>query len=57
MAEQHDSKLTHEEQQQVDQHAPPPAKVVHASVSKQGDDELDRPPARCSGRRSRPASP
>ena len=42
MAE-HESNLTEEEKQQVEDHAPPPAKVVHASVSKQGDDELDRP--------------
>jgi formate/nitrite transporter FocA (FNT family) len=35
--------LTEDEREQVDDHTPPAAKVVHAAVSKQGDDELDRP--------------
>ncbi len=35
--------LTEEEKQQVEDHTPPLAKVVHASVSKQGEDELARP--------------
>lgn len=39
----HTSNLTEHEQQQAEDHAPPPAKVVHASVSKMGDDELSRP--------------
>jgi formate-nitrite transporter family protein len=39
----HEKKLTEHERQQVDENSPPPAKVVHAAVSKQGDDELDRP--------------
>lgn len=42
MAE-HESKLTDHERQQVEENSPPAAKVVHAAVSKQGDDELDRP--------------
>ena len=42
MAE-HESNLTEEEKQQVEDHAAPPAKVVHAAVSKQGSDELKRP--------------
>ncbi|GGD86874.1 hypothetical protein GCM10011515_02940 [Tsuneonella deserti] len=41
--QEHEKNLTREEREQVDEHAPPAAKVVHASVSKQGDDELDRP--------------
>lgn len=39
----HQTNLTPHEEEQVDAHAPPPSKVVHAAVSKQGDDELDRP--------------
>jgi formate/nitrite transporter FocA (FNT family) len=39
----HESKLTEQEIQEVEEHSPPAAKVVHAAVSKQGDDELDRP--------------
>ena len=35
--------LTEDERQQVDDHTPPLAKVVHAAVSKQGEDELARP--------------
>ena len=36
-------KLTEDEKQQVEDHKPPPAKVVHASVSKLGEEELARP--------------
>jgi formate-nitrite transporter family protein len=39
----HETNLTANEQEQVEQHSPPSSKVVHAAVSKQGDDELDRP--------------
>ena len=35
--------LTEDEKQQVEDHKPPPAKVVHASVSKMGEEELARP--------------
>lgn len=35
--------LTPDEQEKVEENSPPAAKVVHASVSKQGDEELDRP--------------
>ena len=35
--------LTDEEREEVAEHSPPAAKVVHAAVSKQGDDELNRP--------------
>lgn len=38
-----DSKLTDAEQQEVEERSPPAAKIVHAAVSEQGDDELDRP--------------
>jgi formate/nitrite transporter FocA (FNT family) len=41
--EQHESKLSEEEKRKVEENSPPAAKVVHASVSKQGGDELDRP--------------
>jgi formate/nitrite transporter FocA (FNT family) len=37
------TKLTEEEQAEVEEHSAPAARVVHAAVSKQGDDELDRP--------------
>lgn len=37
--------LTSQEEAEVEEHSPPPAKVVHAAVSKQGDDELNRPTA------------
>jgi formate/nitrite transporter FocA (FNT family) len=37
------SSLTEHEQQQVEEHAPPAAKVVHAAVTKLGDEELNRP--------------
>lgn len=37
------SKLDHEEQKEAEERSPPSAKVVHAAVVKQGDDELDRP--------------
>lgn len=42
MAE-HERNLSQQERQEVEEHSPPAAKVVHAAVSKQGDDELDRP--------------
>ena len=35
--------LTETEEKEVEERSPPTAKVVHAAVSKQGDDELDRP--------------
>lgn len=41
--EQHESKLNEQERKEVEEHSPPAAKVVHAAVSKQGDDELSRP--------------
>jgi formate/nitrite transporter FocA (FNT family) len=37
------TKLTEQEQAEVEEHSAPAARVVHAAVSKQGDDELDRP--------------
>ena len=42
MAE-HESRLSEQQKQQVEDHSPPAAKVVHAAVSKQGFDELERP--------------
>jgi formate/nitrite transporter FocA (FNT family) len=39
----HESKLTEDEKQKVEENSPPAAKVVHASVARQGEDELDRP--------------
>ena len=42
MAE-HESSLSEQQKQQVEDHSPPAAKVVHAAVSKQGFDELERP--------------
>jgi formate/nitrite transporter FocA (FNT family) len=42
MAE-HESKLSDKEEQEAEDHAPPPAKVVLAAVSKTGEDELNRP--------------
>ena len=39
----HKTNLSKQEQAEVEEHSPPAAKVVHAAVSKQGDDELDRP--------------
>jgi len=38
-----DSKLTDAEQEEVEQRSPPAAKIVHAAVSRQGQEELDRP--------------
>jgi len=35
--------LSKEEEQEVEERSPPTAKVVHAAVSKQGEDELERP--------------
>jgi formate/nitrite transporter FocA (FNT family) len=40
---QHETHLTEQELEKVEEHSPPASKVVHAAVSKQGDDELDRP--------------
>ncbi|MFN3728068.1 MAG: formate/nitrite transporter family protein [Allosphingosinicella sp.] len=42
MAE-HESDLTPEERENVEQRSAPTAKVVHSAVSRQGRDELDRP--------------
>lgn len=42
MADPH-AKLTPQEREQVEENSPAPAKVVHASISKQGEEELDRP--------------
>jgi formate/nitrite transporter FocA (FNT family) len=42
MADPH-TKLTQQEREQVEENSPAPAKVVHASISKQGEEELDRP--------------
>jgi formate/nitrite transporter FocA (FNT family) len=39
----HETNLSDHEKQQVEDHSPPAAKVVHAAVTKQGDDELNRP--------------
>lgn len=38
-----EANLTQAEQDEVEEHSPPTAKVVHAAVAKQGDDELARP--------------
>jgi formate/nitrite transporter FocA (FNT family) len=35
--------LSEAEEREIEERSPPTAKVVHAAVSKQGDDELDRP--------------
>ena len=40
---EHEKALTPDEQEKVEENSPPAPKVVHASVSKQGDEELDRP--------------
>jgi formate/nitrite transporter FocA (FNT family) len=40
---EHDRALTPDEAEKVEENSPPAPKVVHASVSKQGDEELDRP--------------
>ncbi len=40
---EHENSLTEEEEKKVQQNSPPAAKVVHAAVAKQGDEELDRP--------------
>lgn len=42
MSEQN-PQLTEAEEREVEERSPPKAKVVHAAVAKQGDDELDRP--------------
>lgn len=39
----HETNLNAEERREAEERSPPAAKVVHAAVSKQGDDELDRP--------------
>lgn len=39
----HETNLSEQELQEVAEHSPPAAKVVHAAVSKQGEDELARP--------------
>ena len=44
MADQ-DPNLSEEEQAEVAEHAPPSSKVVHATVSQQGEEELNRPAA------------
>ncbi|WP_309503786.1 MULTISPECIES: formate/nitrite transporter family protein [Sphingomonas] len=36
-------KLSPKEREQVEENSPAPAKVVHASISKQGEEELERP--------------
>jgi formate/nitrite transporter FocA (FNT family) len=38
-----DPPLTREEELEVEERSPPKAKVVHAAVAQQGEDELDRP--------------
>jgi formate/nitrite transporter FocA (FNT family) len=38
-----ESNLTEDEKQKVEENSPPAAKVIHAAVTKQGDEELDRP--------------
>ena len=43
MAEDKEPHLSEEESQEVEERSPPKAKVVHAAVVKQGEDELDRP--------------
>lgn len=40
---EHELNLSEHEQQEVEENSPPPAKVVHAAVSKMGFDELERP--------------
>jgi formate/nitrite transporter FocA (FNT family) len=39
----HETNLDAEEREEVEENSPPTPKVVHAAVSKQGDEELDRP--------------
>ena len=38
-----DRQLSDAEEQEIEERSPPTAKVVHAAVAKQGEDELDRP--------------
>ena len=38
--------LTETEEREIEERSPPKAKVVHAAVAQQGEDELDRPAAR-----------
>src|SRR3954468_1915762 len=45
MAEDQPPPLTEEEEKEVEERSPPKAKVVHAAVVKQGEDELERPAA------------
>lgn len=39
----YESNLDEHDRREIDEHSPPPARVVHAAISKQGDDELERP--------------
>jgi formate/nitrite transporter FocA (FNT family) len=43
MAEDHDPSLSEAEAQEAEERSAPKAKIVHAAVSKQGEDELARP--------------
>jgi formate/nitrite transporter FocA (FNT family) len=43
MAEDQAPPLTEDEEKEVEERSPPKAKVVHAAVVKQGEDELERP--------------
>src|SRR3954451_15030379 len=43
MAEEQPPPLSEEEEREVEERSPPKAKVVHAAVVKQGEDELERP--------------
>ena len=45
MAEDREPHLSEEESQEVGERSPPKAKVVHAAVVRQGEDELERPVA------------
>jgi formate/nitrite transporter FocA (FNT family) len=45
MAEDEPPPLTEAEEREVEERSPPKAKVVHAAVVKQGEDELERPAA------------
>ena len=43
MADEDEPHLSEEENREVEERSPPKAKVVHAAVVKQGEDELERP--------------
>jgi formate/nitrite transporter FocA (FNT family) len=43
MAEDQQPHLSEDESREVEERSPPKAKVVHAAVAKQGEDELERP--------------